>query len=122
MDFSDFLPKQVRQLDDPQTALPRIAKDSQLVAQIEHAVRAVPTWHDLYLHDSREMYFLRPESVHLIITSPPYWTLKEYRGTEGQLGCIADYEQFLTELDKIWHRCFEALVPGGRLVCVVGDV
>lgn len=38
------------------------------------------------------------------------------------MGHIANYEEFLTELDKVWQRCYDALVPGGRLVCVVGDV
>ncbi len=65
---------------------------------------------------------LAPESVGLVLTSPPYWTLKEYRRSEGQLGYVDDYEQFLVELDKVWQRCFSALLPGGRLICVVGDV
>ncbi len=57
-----------------------------------------------------------------VLTSPPYWTLKEYPSRNGQLGMVADYEQFHDELDKVWRHCFRALVPGGRLVCVVGDV
>src|SRR5205823_1035719 len=61
-------------------------------------------------------------SVHLVITSPPYWTLKEYRDSEGQMGHIVGYEEFLSELDRVWTHCFRTLVPGGRLVCVVGDV
>jgi modification methylase len=65
---------------------------------------------------------LEPESIHLVVTSPPYWTLKKYLNTEGQLGHIEDYETFLMELDKVWNLCFRALVPGGRLICVVGDV
>ena len=65
---------------------------------------------------------LRVEGVQLVLTSPPYWTLKDYRKSKGQLGYIADYENFLDELDKVWQRCFDALVPGGRLICVVGDV
>jgi DNA modification methylase len=60
--------------------------------------------------------------VHLVVTSPPYWTLKDYNPGEGQMGEIEDYEQFLSELDRVWRACFEALVPGGRLICVVGDV
>jgi DNA modification methylase len=65
---------------------------------------------------------LAPESVHLVLTSPPYWTLKEYRDSKGQMGHIEDYEEFLRELDRVWRHCFRALVHGGRLVCVVGDV
>jgi DNA modification methylase len=65
---------------------------------------------------------LAAESVHLVLTSPPYWTLKEYRDSAGQMGHIDDYDEFLAELDKVWTHCFRALVPGGRLICVVGDV
>jgi DNA modification methylase len=68
------------------------------------------------------MGFLEPESIHLIVTSPPYWTLKEYNLEEGQMGYIKGYEEFLRELDRVWTACFHALVPGGRVVCVVGDV
>jgi site-specific DNA-methyltransferase (adenine-specific) len=72
--------------------------------------------------DSRDMDWVPSESVHMVLTSPPYWTLKEYPNTKGQLGLISDYERFHDELDKVWKHCFRALVPGGRLVCVVGDV
>lgn len=40
----------------------------------------------------------------------------------GKRGHMQDYDQFLAELDRVWRRCFEVLVPGGRLICVVGDV
>ncbi|HUA82847.1 MAG TPA: site-specific DNA-methyltransferase [Bryobacteraceae bacterium] len=65
---------------------------------------------------------LAPDSVHLVLTSPPYWTLKEYRRSDRQMGHIEDYDVFLHELDKVWNHCLRALVPGGRLICVVGDV
>jgi len=116
------LPAAIGELRDPQTDLPRIARDPKMTAVIEAAVRGLPTQHDLYLHDARDMRFLTPDSVHLVLTSPPYWTLKEYRRGDGQLGFVSDYEEFLAELDKVWKQCFEALVPGGRLICVVGDV
>ncbi|OHB82647.1 MAG: methyltransferase, partial [Planctomycetes bacterium RBG_16_64_12] len=105
----------------PQTAIPAIAKDRRLLGLIDEAVQVVPTRHDLHLADARELR-LGPESVHLVLTSPPYWTLKQYRPAEGQLGHIQDYGEFLRELDDVWRRCFGALVPGGRLICVVGDV
>lgn len=72
--------------------------------------------------DARDLGFLPDASVHLVLTSPPYWNLKRYNETPGQLGHIADYEAFLAELNKVWAEVFRVLVPGGRLVCVVGDV
>lgn len=122
VDLSKLIPKQVGKIRDHQTDLPRIAKDPKLTALIDQALRRLPTTHELYLHDSRQMTFLKPESVHLVVTSPPYWTLKEYRESEAQMGFIADYDDFLAELDKVWRGCFRALVPGGRLIVVVGDV
>ncbi len=119
MNLASLLPKTLQALDDPQTALPRIAKDRKLTALIESIIKEVPTHHDLRLGDSRN---LQAEGVQLVLTSPPYWTLKEYRKSDGQLGFVADYEVFLGELDKVWERCHKALVPGGRLICVVGDV
>jgi len=72
--------------------------------------------------DARELDWIASESVHLVLTSPPYWTLKEYPANENQLGLISDYEKFHDELDKVWRHCYRVLVPGGRLICVVGDV
>jgi DNA modification methylase len=121
-DLAAFVPPEVYPLANPQTDLPRIAKDKHLIQLIEAAVRKVPTSHRLILGDARKMTGLAPNSVHLILTSPPYWTLKEYRQSDGQMGHIENYEAFLAELDRVWTHCFRLLVPGGRLVCVVGDV
>lgn len=79
-------------------------------------------YHRLIKGDARDLSFLNDRSIHLIVTSPPYWTLKRYRDEPGQLGHIADYEAFLDELIEVWRHCYRILVPGGRLVCVVGDV
>ena len=122
LDLEEFLPDELRSLEDPRRDIPRIAKDRTLIKQIEHAIQRIPTSQRVINRDSRDMRELEPNSVHLVLTSPPYWTLKEYRKSEGQLGHLADYEQFLAELDKVWEQCFDALVPGGRLICVVGDV
>jgi site-specific DNA-methyltransferase (adenine-specific) len=80
------------------------------------------TLHRLINGDARELSFLEPESVHLVVTSPPYWNLKRYNENPDQLGHVPDYETFLSELEKVWRHIFRVLVPGGRLVCVVGDV
>lgn len=80
------------------------------------------TTHTVWQGDARDLSEIPDSSVHLVVTSPPYWTLKEYAGSRGQLGDIEDYESFLDELDKVWRECERVLVPGGRICCVVGDV
>jgi modification methylase len=80
------------------------------------------TTHRLINGDARDLSFLSEESVHLVVTSPPYWNLKRYNENPDQLGHVQDYEAFLAELEKVWRHVFRVLVPGGRLVCVVGDV
>jgi DNA modification methylase len=80
------------------------------------------TTHKLIQGDARDLSFIQDESIHLVVTSPPYWNLKKYNDHKDQLGHIPEYEQFLSELTKVWQGCFRVLVPGGRLVCVVGDV
>ncbi len=78
--------------------------------------------HRVVRGDARDLSFIPDESVHLVVTSPPYWILKRYNENPGQLGHVEDYEAFVEELAKVWRECFRVLVPGGRLVCVVGDV
>jgi DNA modification methylase len=120
--FSEFVPMEVGNLENPQTAIPRLAKDGKIIHVIEAAVQKISTTHSIFLGDARRIRQLAADNIHLIVTSPPYWTLKTYRNTPGQLGHIENYELFLTELDKVWETVYDALVPGGRLVCVVGDV
>jgi modification methylase len=78
--------------------------------------------HVIHKGDARDLDWIGSESVHLVVTSPPYWTLKEYPANPSQLGAIAGYEDFHRELEKVWEQCFRVLVPGGRVCCVVGDV
>jgi site-specific DNA-methyltransferase (adenine-specific) len=80
------------------------------------------TTHRLIQGDARHLPFINDASVHLVITSPPYWTLKKYNDGPNQLGHVTDYETFLAELDKVWREVYRILTPGGRMVCVVGDV
>ena len=118
-----LLPPELRNIRDSQTDLPRIAKDPKLTALIDSIVPRIPTVHDLHRADARRrLATIASETVHLVVTSPPYWTLKEYRQSEGQLGFVTNYEKFLSELDKVWQECRRVLVPGGRLIVVVGDV
>jgi DNA modification methylase len=121
-DLAQYLPKELLRFDNEQTAIPAIAKDACLLSTIENCVQRVPTSHVLYQRDARAFRELPEKSVHLVVTSPPYWTLKNYNDSEGQMGHIASYDEFLRELDRVWRHCFRALVLGGRLVCVVGDV
>jgi DNA modification methylase len=122
VDFGTFVPPRLRSIADLQTAIPRIAKDPALLTEIRESISAIPTRHVLIHGDARAMTSEKTKGVQLVLTSPPYWNLKEYRETGGQLGHISDYDEFIAQLDRVWEQCFYTLVPGGRLVCVVGDV
>ena len=110
-----------RVTEEPQRAFPAIAKEPDECARIAQAVRSLPSVHRIHLGDSRRLE-LEAESVELVVTSPPYWNLKKYNDQPGQLGEVEDYDEFLEELDEVWRRVHHALVPGGRMVIVVGDV
>ncbi len=123
-DFEAAVPREVQPLldEDLQRAIPAIAKDRRLSALVSDRVQQLASRHRLVLGDARELGFVEDESIQLVVTSPPYWTLKEYHDDEAQLGHVADYDEFLDELDKVWTHALRVLVPGGRLAVVVGDV
>lgn len=81
------------------------------------------TRHRLHLGDARDLAWIPDSSVQLVVTSPPYWTLKQYApGNHSQMGHFENYDCFLAELDRVWRECARVLVGGGRICCVVGDV
>jgi DNA modification methylase len=82
------------------------------------------TRHEMILGDARDLRTIQSQSVHLVVTSPPYFNLKGYASDAGgrQLGRIGDYDAFLDELDRVWRECARILVPGGRICCVIGDI
>ncbi len=102
--------------------IPTLARDRKAMRRIESILHGLKTTHDLILGDSRASSALPDQSIHLVVTSPPYWTLKRYNEHSDQLGHVSDYDEFIGALDVVWQNCYRALVPGGRLVINVGDV
>src|SRR4030067_2832555 len=78
------------------------------------------TIHKIIHGDSRQMTLVTDESVHLIITSPPYWQLKDY-GTNDQIGYHETYESYINNLSLVWRECHRVLYPGCRLCINIGD-
>ncbi|MBR6026376.1 MAG: site-specific DNA-methyltransferase [Neisseriaceae bacterium] len=78
------------------------------------------TQHTIIHGDSRNMQELPNESVHLIVTSPPYWQLKDY-GVNNQIGFDDSYEQYINHLNLVWQECFRVLHNGCRLCVNIGD-
>ncbi len=78
------------------------------------------TDHKIVIGDSRSMREITDESVDLIITSPPYWQLKDY-GSEDQIGFNHSYEDYINNLNLVWRECFRVLKPGCRLCINIGD-
>jgi len=78
------------------------------------------TLHKIIIGDSRQMKELSDESVHLIITSPPYWQLKDY-GNGKQIGYNDSYEEYINNLNLVWNECHRILHKGCRLCINIGD-
>jgi site-specific DNA-methyltransferase (adenine-specific) len=78
------------------------------------------THHKMINGDSRCMSELPDNSVHLVITSPPYWQLKDY-GTENQIGFNDSYENYINHLNLVWKECYRTLHDGCRLCINIGD-
>jgi len=108
--------------DNQRGTLPKLLQLNQLLRSSEWPYPFNTTTHYIKQGDARSLEWVSSRSVHLVVTSPPYWTLKQYETRAGQLGEIDSYEHFLDELDKAWAECARVLVPGGRICCVVGDV
>jgi len=80
----------------------------------------VITTTSIIIGDSRNMSELKEESVHLVITSPPYWQLKDY-GNGSQIGFNDSYEDYINNLNLVWKECYRVLHKGCRLCVNIGD-
>ncbi|NCS91387.1 MAG: site-specific DNA-methyltransferase [Candidatus Altiarchaeum hamiconexum] len=78
------------------------------------------TNHKIIIGDSRNMAELQNKFVHLVITSPPYWQLKDY-GTSDQIGFNDSYEDYINNLNLVWKECSRVLNDGCRLCINIGD-
>jgi len=78
------------------------------------------TTHKIIIGDSRNMAEVKDESVHLIVTSPPYWQIKDY-GDLNQIGFNDSYKDYIDNLNKVWSESYRVLYPGCRLCVNIGD-
>jgi len=78
------------------------------------------TAHTIVIGDARDMKCVRDESIHLVVTSPPYWQIKDY-GTRDQIGYHDSYESYINNLNMVWAECFRVMDPGCRLCINIGD-
>ncbi|PSP67406.1 methyltransferase [Halobacteriales archaeon QH_6_68_27] len=130
VDLREYVPESCRDLlgkeaNELRSNIPALARDKERMGEVEQAVKSLPSHHELYQGDARDLSMLDEESLELVVTSPPYFNLKDYEngmGGEDQLGDIDEYEHFNEQIDKVWRQCYEKLRPGGRMVVVVGDV
>ena len=76
--------------------------------------------HKIIIGDSRKMDAVDDESVHLVVTSPPYWQLKDY-GPKQQIGYNDSYQDYINNLNLVWNECFRILHKGCRLCINIGD-
>ncbi|MGQ9920790.1 MAG: DNA-methyltransferase [Desulfobacca sp.] len=78
------------------------------------------TRHRIIIGDCRRMAEVATQSIHLVVTSPPYWQLKDY-GPPEQIGYHDSYETYINHLNLVWQECARVLLPGCRLCINIGD-
>lgn len=78
------------------------------------------TEHKIIFGDSRSLNEIKDKSVQLIITSPPYWQLKDY-GIKDQIGFNDSYEEYINNLNLVWQECYRVLTDGCRMCINIGD-
>ena len=81
---------------------------------------SIQPWAKIIIGDSRKMIEVDDESIALIVTSPPYWHIKDY-GVPGQIGYGQTLHEYLKDLYKVWKECYRVLKPGRRLCINIGD-
>jgi len=77
-------------------------------------------WAKIIIGDSRKMIEVENNSIDLVVTSPPYWHIKDY-GVEGQIGYGQSLHEYLKDLYRVWKECYRILKPGRRLCINIGD-
>lgn len=134
-ELMDYVPQDCHSLleknnKELRSAIPELARDWRRMIEIESTIGEIPTQHRFHRADSRKLsqatndssVSIEDESVHLIVTSPPYFNIKEYNSQEGQLSELEEYDTFAQELQRVWRECHKKLVPGGRMCIIIGDV
>lgn len=81
----------------------------------------IQTQHNIYFRDAKSLKQVKDKSVHLVITSPPYWEIKDY-GHENQIGYNDSLNQYLLKLNNIWKECIRVLHSGCKLCINIGDI
>jgi modification methylase len=81
---------------------------------------SLTTQHKIINGDSRQMAELPDNTVHLALTSPPYWQLKDY-GSDNQIGFHDSYENYINNLNLVWKECYRTLHNGCKLCVNIGD-
>ncbi len=74
----------------------------------------------IIIGDSRKMIEVEDESIDLVVTSPPYWHIKDY-GSPGQIGYGQSLHEYLRDLYRVWGECFRVLKSGRRMCINIGD-
>ena len=78
------------------------------------------TTHKIHFQDAINLKKLKDKSVHLVVTSPPYWKIKDY-GNEEQIGYNDSLTEYFDKLNAIWKECIRVLHPGCKLCINIGD-
>lgn len=125
VEYESYVPEEYASLlsasdSELKSSIPELARNPNAVQEIQRAVSALPTNTTVHQQDART--YSADQDIELIVTSPPYFDLKDYSDGEKQIGNVDEYDEFLEMLDNVWETCYQSLIPGGRMCVIVGDV
>jgi DNA modification methylase len=134
-ELENFVPENCQYLlsknnTELRSAIPELARDWMKMMEIESTVESLPSDHRFHQANARNIAsdtsssgsIIEDESIHLVVTSPPYFNIKEYNDTEDQLGSVQNFDEFSEKIKDVWQNCYDKLIPGGRMCIVTGDI
>ncbi len=82
----------------------------------ENSVEINGTTQKIYVRNAQDMVEVADNSVHLMITSPPYYNTKMYsdQPLENDLGNIHDLDRWFDEISRVWQEVYRVLQPGRK--------
>jgi len=93
-----------------------VKNENEIVFDKHRELKVNNTSQNIFIKNAQEMIDLKNDSVHLMITSPPYFNTKMYSKIpdKNDLGNVHELDNWFIEMVKVWKEVFRVLQPGRK--------